>query len=220
MSNLITYLGRGNTPLSISLTAVTTLGCLATTPLLLELFASTHLPEDFSMPAGNIVREIAFVLLLPLGAGMFVGTRFPSVRDSFSRWCIRGSLAAIGLIIIGSIGSGRVDPGAHGAIAVLVMAVLPILAQVAALLLSIAARLSPGDALALGIEVTVRNTNLGLLIAASLFPPGVAGAVGDGVFFVALLYGGFALLVAVPLTLSGRRRFRRATSPEGAVTAT
>src|SRR5258708_1805086 len=39
MSNLFTYLGRGNVALAISLTGVTTLGCLFTVPILLQLLA-------------------------------------------------------------------------------------------------------------------------------------------------------------------------------------
>jgi BASS family bile acid:Na+ symporter len=62
---------------------------------------------------------------------------------------------------------------------------------------------------AIGIEATIRNSNLGILVKASLFPAvvGVIDPIGDGMFFVALLYGGAALFVALPLILVSRRRF-------------
>ena len=46
MSNLVTYLGRGNIALSISLTAVTTVGALATTPALLRLLVGAARPSS------------------------------------------------------------------------------------------------------------------------------------------------------------------------------
>ena len=82
------------------------------------------------------------------------------------------------------------------------------LASAFAFLGSRVARFSPPDRLAIGIEATIRNTNLALLVKASLFPAvaGVADPIGDGMFFVALLYGGAALPVALgPIYLSRRR---------------
>ena len=63
--------------------------------------------------------------------------------------------------------------------------------------------------LAIGIEVTLRNTNLAILVKAVLFPAvaGVADPIGDGMLFVALLYGGMQLVVScVPGWLHRRRR--------------
>jgi BASS family bile acid:Na+ symporter len=57
------------------------------------------------------------------------------------------------------------------------------------------------------VEVTVRNTNLALLIKASIFPAvtGQVDPIGDGMFFVALLYGGAALFMATPPVVASRR---------------
>ena len=63
------------------------------------------------------------------------------------------------------------------------------------------------DRLAIAIEVTVRNTNLAILVKASLFPATTTpDPIGDGMFFVALLYGGGALLVAALPVALGRRQ--------------
>jgi BASS family bile acid:Na+ symporter len=207
ISNVLTYMARGNVPLSISLTAVTTLGCLVVTPTLLRLLMAGHLAADFRMPAGDIAFDIAFVLLLPLAAGMIVGTTLPGFRGRFSTWCIRASLAVIGLIIIGSAGAGRIDAGAFGWMGPLVIVLFAFTIQQVSNVAVLACGLKSRDLVAIGIEVTVRNTNLALLIKASLFPAvvGVADPIADGVLFVVLLYGGVALLVATPLYVIGRR---------------
>jgi BASS family bile acid:Na+ symporter len=208
MSNVFTYLARGNVPLSISLTAVTTLGCLVITPAILRLLMSAHLPPEFRMPVAEVAFDIAFVLLLPLAAGMVVGTLMPKIRGPFSTWCVRGSLVVIGFIVVGSAGAGRIDASIFGwtgpALIVLFSFAIQQIANVAVLSTGLGRR----DLVAIGIEVTVRNTNLALLIKASMFPAvaGVADPVADGVLFVALLYGGVALPVALPLLAIGRHR--------------
>jgi BASS family bile acid:Na+ symporter len=207
MSNVVTYLGRGNIALSISLTAVTTVGSLATTPALLRLLIGSHLPPSFEMPTGRIAFEIGVTLLLPLLAGMLFGIRVPEWRAGFSRWCIRISIGVILLLAVGAGGSGRLDPRAYGVAGLAAVALACLAFQLAAYAACWLARLGPRDRLALAIEVTIRNTNLAILVKASLFPATRGlDPIGDGMFFVALLYGGVALLAATPPVALGRRR--------------
>jgi BASS family bile acid:Na+ symporter len=213
MSNLLTFLARGNTPLSVTLTGLTTAACLVTTPLLLGLLLPADLAQNVSMPVARIITEIVLVLLLPLAGGMIVAAHLPDWRHGVARWAVRASLALIGVIVIGAAGAGRVDPGAHGASGLLAIALLAVGAQCLALVVAWRAGLARGDATAIGIEVTIRNTNLALLLKASLFParPGVADPIGDAVLFVALLYGGLALPASVPLLIAARRSAPPAT---------
>ena len=199
MSNVFTFLARGHVALSIALTAVTTLACLVTTPIILGLLIAEHMPADFVMPAGEIAIEIASILLLPLAAGMVVLHLRPEGAPRFSRICIRGSLFVILLIVIGATGSGRIDMEKFGLqnlqVILMLVAVPPLVSWLVPRLLG----LDRVDITAINIEATVRNGNLGLLIKASLFPAvvGVADPVGDMVLFTVLLYGGLALLVGV-----------------------
>lgn len=218
MSNIVTHLAWGNTALSISMTTVSTLGCLLTTPIVLRVLAATHLPAGFEMPAAQVAFDIGVCLLLPLALGMFVGAKMPRIRKLFSNSCIVGSLVVILFMIVGSAGAGRVDPWAYGWVGPLAILSFAFLAQRSAMALARAARVAGPDRLAIGVEVTIRNTNLALLIKASLLPvtAGVADPVADGAFFVALLYGGFALPVALPACIANRRLelARVASKPE------
>jgi BASS family bile acid:Na+ symporter len=206
MSNLATWLARGNVPLSISLTAVTTLGSLVMTPFLLELLMGSQLPTGFVMPAGRVAFDIAFILLGPLALGMVIGNAAPRHRLVFSRWCIYASFAMIGVIVVGSAGAGRIDASAFGWFGPGVIAIFSAAVQVAGVLPGLLLGLPRRDLVAIGVEVTIRNSNLALLLKASLFPavPGVADPVADGVLFAVLLYGGIALPVALPLIVFGR----------------
>ena len=201
VSNIFTHFAKGNIALSISITAITTLACLATTPLILDFLIASYMPENFVMPAGKIAIEIASYLLLPLIAGMVILRTFPNQAELFSKWCIRGSLFVIALIVIGSLGAGRLDFKAFGitniALVFLLALILAILARPFGKILS----LSQSDTTAIEMEVSVRSINLGLLIKASLFPAtaGSTDNLGNTVLFTLLLYGGLQLVAGAIL---------------------
>ncbi len=197
VSNIFTYLARGHTALSIVLTSVATLGCLVTAPIVLSLLIEQHMPPDFVMPVGQIAVEITLYLLLPLVVGMAALRFAPRFAPTVANWGVRGSLFVILLIVIGAAGAGRLDLEVFGPANVQWVLGFVLLLTVAGLFVPLLARLSWPDVAAIGIEVSVRNTNLGLLIKASLFPAivGVADPVGDKVFFTVLLYGAVQLMI-------------------------
>ena len=112
------------------------------------------------------------------------------------------------MIILGAAGSDRLDPESYGTVGLASIALLAIGAQALAWLSCRGTRLVAQDRLAIVIEATLRNTNLAILLKASLFPAkaGVIDPIGDGMFFAAALYGGFALLLCVPPVVLARRK--------------
>lgn len=210
-SNIFTFFARGNVALSITITAVTTLACLITTPLILEWLITEYMPADFVMPRARIMTEIALALLLPLAAGMVILRAFPKAAKDFSKWCVRASLLGIVLIVVGSASSGRLDFPAFGAANSAITAGMIVVMMVASWIGAKALQLSAQDQSAITMEVTVRNVNLGVMLKASLFPAiaGVADPIGDTVLFALLLYGVLQMLLAAGLIAIGRRREKR-----------
>ncbi len=207
VSNIFTYLARGHVALSIALTAVATLACLLTTPLVLGWLISEHMAADFVMPAARIAVEIALYLMCPLLLGMLILRYLPDIAPRVSKYGIRGSLFVILLIVIGALGAGRLDLEAFGGTNVaIVLGFILVLAGISAVV-PVLLRLQRGDTKAINLEITVRNTNLALLIKASLFPAvvGVADPIGDAVLFTILLYGGIMLLIGFSMIAYYRR---------------
>lgn len=206
-SNIFTFFARGNVALSITITALTTLACLFTTPLILEVLITEYMPADFVMPRARIMIEIALALLLPLAVGMVVLKAFPSIAASFSKWCVRASLLGIVLIVVGSASTGRLDFPAFGTTNIAVIAAMICAMMLASWFVAKGLALTTKDQSAITIEVTVRNVNLGVMLKASLFPAvaGVAGPIGDTVLFALLLYGVLQMLLAAGLIAIGRR---------------
>lgn len=214
VSNIFTYLSRGHAALSIALTGITAIACLVTTPIVLELLITDYLPENFDMPAGRIAAEIGVFLLLPLLAGMVYLRVFPGSAPFFSKWCIRGSLFVILLIVVGALGAGRIDLQKFGLVNILWVWGFIITLVVMSRVVPEIFRNSREDIIAINIEVTVRNTSLGLLIKASLLPAavGVADPVGDNALFTILLYGGLMLIISGGMVPMFRKRMARVTA--------
>jgi BASS family bile acid:Na+ symporter len=207
MSKLFTYLARGNVALSITLSALGSFAALVTVPLLLDWLAEDYLRQhQVALPPGwelDVVRDVALYLLLPLLAGLAVGRCAPGRRLVFSRACIRVGLVFVAVMVVGSLGSGRIEPASQGWKVPLAIIVFCVGAMQLTMLPFRLLRWSKPDAVAVGIEVTMRNVNLALLVKALLFP--ASDAVGNGVLFVVLFYGAAAMVAGLPLALRYRR---------------
>lgn len=216
LSKVFTFVGRGNVALSITLSVVTTLAAMGTVPLMLNMLASEYI-QDFEMPLEAMMRELTLFLLLPLGAGMVLTRFWPVWSPTIAKWCVRIGFVVVVVMVVGSLGSGRIKPGEHGLRVPILIIVFCLLGQQ---LNMIPFRVFPWprqDRLAAGIEVTMRNMNLALLLVTILFPPENAtlAPLADGVLFVVLFYAAVAMGAGLPLALNHRRMSRRELAPQG-----
>ena len=215
LAKVVVYLGRGNAPLTITLCAFATLATLVTVPTTLRLLAADLVPADFTMPIGAVVFDVVVFLLTPVMIGMVVRRYWPRYKTQINRWSVRLGFVFLAAIIIGSIGSQRIRPGEYGLIVPLAIILFCMIAPQLAMLPFYVTNWPRGDRLAVGIEVTMRNINLGLLLNTTLFHdrPEVSG----GVLFALLFYAAVALVAAVPLTLNHRRLAKRETPVQDSV---
>ncbi len=207
LSKVFVYLGRGNAPLTITLTALATVATLVTVPATLRLLASEHVPADFAMPLGDIITDVVVFLLGPVAIGMVIGRCWPAQRRRITVWAVRLGFVFVGAIIVGSIASGRIRPGEYGLRVPIAIVLFCIVGQQLSMAPFYLLRLARADRLAVGIEVTMRNINLALLLNATMFHsrPELSG----GVLFAILFYAAVALGAGVPLALNHRRLARR-----------
>lgn len=79
-SNLFSYLMRGDVALSVSLTAMSSVLCIVTVPLILSAASELLLADSrfVRLPPENIFLPLVFLVLLPLLIGMMVRRRFPA----------------------------------------------------------------------------------------------------------------------------------------------
>ena len=207
LSKLFSYFGRGNMALSISLTGVTTLLTLVTVPLMLQLLAAQYIRPDFEMPIAQIVFDVTLCLLVPLAAGLTVARLWPARRMLLSKICVRIGAVVVLVMIAGSLGSGRIRPGQYGLWLPILIILFCLLGQQINMLPFRLFGWPRQDRMAVGIEITMRNMNLALLINARLFPE--SDPLGGEVLYVILFYAGAAMGVGLPLALNHRRLAKR-----------
>lgn len=188
-----------------------TLATLVTVPLLLRTLAYAYIPPEFRMPAGWVVRDVSLYLLLPLALGMGLARLAPARRVAFSRWCLRAGFVVVVVMVTGALGSGRIQPGEYGWRVPLAVIAFCVASQQLSILPFRLLGWSKPDCLSVGIEVTMRNMNLALLLKALLFPAAEAriDPVADGVLFVILFYAATAMGAGLPLALNFRRMVRK-----------
>lgn len=200
LSNILTHFGRGNIALSISLTSITTVAALITTPLLLQLMMAEHLPDNFEMPTMDIARDILLTLIFPLLAGMVIKVKTPEITsERFSKWLIRASLLLVVMMAIGASGSGRLNPQAYGAISIGVVVLFCIALKLASVAVARVTNIPARDGLAVVVEATFRNLSLAVAVKAIVFPAqsGIIDPIGDAVLFTTFLYGIISVFVTL-----------------------
>jgi len=197
-SNLATFIGKGNLALSVSATAVTSLGCLLTTVFVLKIFTAADLPADFSMPAGAILTEVAFCLLLPLVLGMVFYRMAPKASPKVSAWCVRASVVILLLIVVAALMAGRLQLTAYGWRTPVVLFLFAMIALWFTYGMAFLNRLNVDDSFTVAIEVLMRNVQLGLLLKAALFPASDTQhqEIADGVLYTLLLYGAITVVIS------------------------
>jgi BASS family bile acid:Na+ symporter len=205
-------LARGSAPLSIAIMVTSTLLAVVTVPLTLQLAAKSFVPAEIVMPTDRIIRDVICFVLAPLGIGMLIGSFAPDRRKVLNRWLIRAGFVVVATMIICALGSRRVRPGAQGFLVPLAIIVFTLVVmQVSMLPFRLLGWPRP-DTVSAGMEVTMRNVNLALLLKAGLFPEGgptPLSALGSEVMFVILFYAGAAFFLGLPLALNFRRMARR-----------
>jgi BASS family bile acid:Na+ symporter len=160
-SNVITYVARANVPLSVTLTACTTLLAPLMTPLAMRLLAGRDVPID----AGEMFRSILWVILAPVVAGLVVNRLAPALARRLGRALPPVAMAAICLVITITVALAAADLRRVGlalfAAAVCHNATGFLLGYAAARL----ARLDTRDARTVSIEVGMQNGGMATALA-------------------------------------------------------
>lgn len=195
-SNIISQLARANLALSVSLTAVTTLVCVVTTPLIIR-FAIEHFnnspTESFSLLSTTL--GLIFITLIPVLLGILVRYKLASFairREPFFRHLSTAFL----ILMIAAISYQERENLLEFFILVSKAAFsLNLLAISTGLLLGLMFRLAKRDCVTLGIEVGVQNSSMAILISIT-FLERPDYAIAAGVYGLAMYVGAGLLIFA------------------------
>ncbi len=203
-SNVLSRIAGGNTPLSISLTAVTSLLSIITVPILAAL-AVRHFMGSEAPPVN--VTKLGFIMFcitaIPVGLGMLVTSKAPELTSRIAPIISRAAIVLFVLIIGGALAKNWTvfitNLPTLGPVLVILNIVLLTIGLASAKLL----KLEKSDASTIAVESGIQNGTLaitvGALIAVStteILPPTTVPAA---------VYSVTMYLVSVPFVLWRRR---------------
>ncbi len=102
-SNLISHVSKGDTALSVTLTAISTCATFFTIPLIVNL-ALTHFSsetQDFQLPITQTVGALFLITILPISIGMAIRKRNPTLAKKLDKPVRTVSVVFFVFILIG-----------------------------------------------------------------------------------------------------------------------
>ena len=223
ISNFITSLSRGNSELSVSLTAFNTAICVFSTPLnfafwgkLYLNFAGNHyigeLPE-LVIPLGDIFQSIFIIMGIPLVLGILCGQYLPKVANVLKKPLQYLSIVVfIAMVII--IFTGNLDVFMKVIQYIFLVVLLHnLLALGIGYGTSTLLKLPYKDRRTVTIETGIQNSGLGLvlLLNPNIFPDSGAWANNGGMLVITAWWGVWHIISG--LTLAGLWRWKGRKEP-------
>ena len=208
LSNVVTHFGRGNTALSVSISAVAALMALVLTPFNFTWMMATNpvtagWMRELSLDASDIWWSLLVLLAVPMALGLTLSHRWPAATVK-----IRRPLGTFSLIaLLAFIAAGLVSQRALLTLQILPQLVIVVLHNALGLVLgwlcALAFRVGERDMRAIVIEGGMQNSGLALGIIAVQFNADL------GMVIIASLWGIWHIVSGMSLAVLWRRKDAR-----------
>jgi BASS family bile acid:Na+ symporter len=174
VSNFLTHYARGNTPLSVTMTALSTLAAIVMTPFNLSFWGGLHpgasqIMREVSLDPLEMVVAVLLLLGVPMALGLLVSHRLPRVAGRMRKPMRWFSLGVFGLFVVGALAANWryfLDYVGFVVFAVFLHNGVALLTGYWAARL---AGLPERDRRAVSIEVGIQNSGLGLILIFNFF---------------------------------------------------
>lgn len=181
-ANIYSHLARGDVALNITLTAVNSLLCLLTLPIVLDLSLSYFLGSDqYVPPPHRKVIEVGAIILIPVALGMLL-------RARAERFAMRAErpIKAFSILVLAALIAFAIYMERKALLPSLIAVggaclVFNLLSMLSGYLAPLALRLPKGQAVAIAMEIGIHNAALAIFIALNVLS-NPAAAVVPGIY--------------------------------------
>ncbi len=166
-SNVMTYLAKGNTALSVACTTISTLLAPLLTPIIFYVLASQWIDIDASAMFASVLKMVLF----PIFLGLVIRALFKKQMAQISQTMPLVSVIAI-VLILAAVVAGSKDKIIDSGLLIFGVVVLHnCLGYLVGFIAAKALRLNNYDSKAIAIEVGMQNSGLGAALATAHFNP-------------------------------------------------
>ena len=212
VSNYLTYLARGDVATSVTITAVITVGCIISTPVMFASLAAANpttaqLLREIGIEPGRIAMMFVVTIAVPIVAGMLLVAKRPERAARMRPWVRR--IAMFLFIVVVSIGT-LINVGLmvdYASQALLPVTLSCFLALVVGWSLSRLAGLKAPDRRAVTLEAGGQQAGLAIGIAVAFFPS------LTGVAVTAVTWGAVQIVLIIPMVVAWSKMPPPAESP-------
>lgn len=174
ISNFMTHMAKGNTALSVSLTAFGTVLAIFMTPLNLQLWGSLYPPtatllREVSLNAWDMLETIILLAGIPLVLGMIAANFWPKFAAVVSRWLKPVSIIVFIAFVLIALSNNLDNFMNHIGIVIGIVFLHNLIALSAGFFLARWSGLNFGDQKTIAIETGIQNSGLGLFLIFSFF---------------------------------------------------
>lgn len=220
LSNYVTHLAKGNSALSISMTAISTAVAVIMTPFNISFWASMNpairdqiSSRSFHLDPVSLGLQILLLLLLPLVIGMVTAVKAQRLTRVLKKFLGVFSIVVFFAIVIGAVASNWSTIVAYADQVWLVVLIQNVIGIGLGFGGATLFKLGSKDRRAVTIEVGMQNTTLGLLLMVTQFPPGMRG----GMMMVGAMWGIWGNITGFLLAYYWRRRTSQKALQSGAL---
>lgn len=177
-SNVITFMAKGNTALSVACTSVSTLLAPILTPAIFYVLAS----QWVDINALTMLLSVLQVVLIPILLGLVVRSMFQKQVEASIQLMPLVSVVAIVAIVAAIIGGSKAQILESGLLILAVVALHNGLGYLLGFWAAKLIKLPYADCKAISIEVGMQNSGLGVALAATHFAASPITAVPSAIF--------------------------------------
>ena len=179
-SNVITYLSKGDTALSVGMTSVSTLLAPFLTPALTYLYLRTTVSVDVK----SMFISILQVVILPIGLGLVINKLFGKYTSKIIYALPTVSVTAICLIVAAVVSHNSAKILSTGAVIFVIVILHNLLGYLCGYLIGILFKMDLPRKKAVAIEIGMQNSGLATTLATSSFPDLSMATVPGAIFSV------------------------------------
>ncbi len=179
-SNVITYLSKGDTALSVGMTSINTLLAPLLTPLLTYLYLRTSVNVDVKSMFISIIQ----VVLIPVGLGLLINKLFEKYTQKIVFALPTVSVTAICLIVAAVVSHNSEKILSTGLMIFMIVILHNLLGYLCGYFIGILFKMDMPRKKAVSIEIGMQNSGLATSLASSAFPDMSLATVPGAIFSV------------------------------------
>lgn len=204
MSTYISYIARGFVPLSITITAISTLSASITTPFNFYFYSSHYTPakaalQEIHLSFSYLLQTISLLLVLPLALGMFFKTKFPTWTMHINRPVKTIALLLFLIFLIGAFLKNRTIFVAHISQLFWYVFIQNVLAFFVGYIFPRLFNINKTHSRSISIETGIHNSGLGLILVLTFFNG------NGGMALIAAWWGIWHIIAGMALALFWRK---------------